>query len=283
MELRPASAADLAAIRAIADAEDEPPTPGLGFPEALDAYYLHLVEHGEVLLALDDEGAVVGFGATMESGRGVHLADLFVRRDRQGAGIGRRLLEALYGDRWPRTTFSSDDPRAMPLYIRMGMRPLWPNLYLDGDARTLPDVPATLRVERVESARVAELELAFRGVDRPVQHAYWAGQPAAVPLVVLDVDRPVATGYARSKLRGGGRWMNSFAVAPGVPAHDPTLAAIRWSADAEGRIGTCVLGPHPIVPTLVAAGFRIVDRDTFQASDPGLIDPEAILPNTGFL
>jgi hypothetical protein len=33
----------------------------------------------------------------------------------------------------------------------------------------------------------------------------------------------------------------------------------------------------------MAAGFRIVDRDTFQASDPGLIDPEAILPNTGFL
>jgi GNAT superfamily N-acetyltransferase len=285
MILRQATSADLAAIRAIADAEDEPPTPEVGFPEALDAYYLHLIEHGEVLLAVDDDeaGGVVGFGATIESGRGVHLADLFVRRDRQGGGIGRRLLESLFADRWPRTTFSSDDPRAMPLYIRMGMRPLWPNLYLDGDARRLPQLPPSLRVDAAGADRVAELERAFTGVDRPTQHAYWAAQPAAVPLVVRDGDRAVAIGYARSKLRGGGRWINSFVVAPGVPAHDPTLAAMRWSADAEGRIGTCVLGPHPIVPTLIDAGFRIVDRDTFQASDPALVDPERLLPNTGFL
>jgi hypothetical protein len=236
-----------------------------------------------VLLALADDGSVVGFGATIESGRGVHLADLFVRRDRQGTGVGRRLLGSLFGERWPRTTFSSDDPRAMPLYIRSGMRPLWPNLYVEGDARRLPAPHIPLRVEAVGADRVAELERAFVGVDRPTQHAYWAAQPAAVPLVVLDGDRPVATGYARSKLRGGGRWMNSFVVAPGVAAHDPTLAAISWSADTEGRIGTCVLGPHPIVPTLVEAGFRIVDRDTFQASDPDLIDPERLLPNTGFL
>ena len=44
----------------------------------------------------------VGFGAVIASGRGVHLADLFVVRERQGGGIGRRLLEAAFGDRWPR-------------------------------------------------------------------------------------------------------------------------------------------------------------------------------------
>lgn len=280
MNVRPATPADLRAIRDIEEAEEGPMT-AAGFPEALDAYYLYLIAYGDTLVA-DEDGAVVGFAAAIDTGRGVHLADLFVRRERQSRGIGRRLLDAVLGDRWPRTTFSSDDPRAMPLYIRAGMRPLWPNLYVDGDGRRLPTAPATLRVEEADASMVAALERDWAGIDRPLLHEYWAGQPAAVPLVVHDGGRPVAAGHARSKLRGGGRWMNTFLVAPGVEPHGPTLAAMRWSADEDGQIGTCVLGPHPIVLTLIGAGFRIVDRDTYQASDPTLIDPERILPNTGF-
>jgi GNAT superfamily N-acetyltransferase len=280
--IRPATAADLRAIRAVIDAEEAPPTLEGGFPEALDAYFLHLIEHGEVAVAEDDDD-VVAFGATIGSGRGVHLADLFVRRDRQSAGLGRRLLETLFADRWPRTTFSSDDPRAMPLYIRMGMRPLWPNLYMAGDARRLPEPPKELVVEAATADEVAALEREWIGVDRPIQHRFWASQPAAAPLIVRERGRAVAAGHARSRLRGGGRWMNSFLVAPDAEPHDPSLAAIRWSGDDEGRIGTCLLGPNPILPTLIAAGFRILYRDTYQASDPTLIDPERVLVNTGML
>ena len=43
-------------------------------------------------------------------------------RARASAGVARRRL----ADAWPRTTFASDDPRAMPLYLRAGMRPWWP-------------------------------------------------------------------------------------------------------------------------------------------------------------
>lgn len=281
--IRPATKADLRAIRAIVDAEEEPPDAATGgFPEALDAYFLHLIEHGEVLIA-EEGGRAVGFGATIESGRGVHLADLFVTPDRQGGGIGRQLLEGLFLDRWPRTTFSSDDPRAMPLYVRMGMRPLWPNLYLSGDAGRLPKAAPGLKVEQATADEVAGFERDWTGIDRPMQHRYWAGQPAAVPLVVRSRGRAVAAGHARSLLRGGGRWMNAFHVAPAEEPHGPTLAAMRWSADSEGRIGACVPGPHAILPTLIAAGFRIVDRDTYQASDPALVDPERSLVNTGFL
>ena len=104
----------------------------------------------------------------------------------------------------------------------------------------------------------------------------------------LNLERPDYRYFLRgadgaSALVNERRIERSFVVAPDVPAHDPTLAAIRWSADREGRIGSCVLGPHPIVPTLIEAGFRIVDRDTFQASDQDLVDPERLLPNTGFL
>jgi GNAT superfamily N-acetyltransferase len=284
-DLRAATAGDLAAIRAIADAEEAPPVAeDGGFPEALDAYYLHLITRGEVVVA-EEAGRAVGFGATISSSRGVHLADLFVVRDRQGAGIGRAILDVLYAaDPWPRTTFSSDDPRALPLYVRFGMRPLWPNLYLSGDGRRLPEPGGGLVVERVSWEEVAGLERDWWGVDRPLEHRFFASQPASVAMVVRAGDgRPVAAGDARSLLRGGGRWINEFFVAPGTPPHDPTVAALRWSADAEGRIGGCVPGPHPVVSTLVAAGFRVVDRDVYQASDATLIDPERVIVNTGIL
>lgn len=61
------------------------------------------------------------------------LTDLFVDPVRHGTGIGRALLAALWPaeDREPaRFTFASHDPRAMPLYVRAGLIPYWPLLYL---------------------------------------------------------------------------------------------------------------------------------------------------------
>ena len=40
---------------------------------------------------------------------------------------------------------------------------------------------------------------------------------------------------------------------------------------------------NPVLPVLLGAGFRIVDRDQFMASDPGLIDPARLLPNPGMM
>jgi GNAT superfamily N-acetyltransferase len=270
-------------MRSIAD-EEHPPAPGdpPGYPEALDAHYLQLIRHGRTVVAESVDG-VVGFGAVALSDRGTHLADLFVRPDLQSRGIGRRLLAAVFDDdAWPRTTFSSSDPRALPLYIRFGMRPLWPNLYLGGDGRRIPEQPA-VAVTPAEGGEVAALERAWWGVDRPAMHAYWAGQPQAVPFVVRRDGRPIGAGDARARLRGPGRWVNMFFVAPGEDPLAPTLAAIRFSAGPDGTTGGCLLGPHPAVPALIEAGFRVVDRDTYQASDAGLIDPERLVVNTGFL
>ena len=61
----------------------------------------------------------------------VHLADLFVGPTPRP---GHRPAAARRGVRrrpWPRTTFASDDPRALPLYVRAGMPPLWPSLYVE--------------------------------------------------------------------------------------------------------------------------------------------------------
>jgi hypothetical protein len=44
-----------------------------------------------------------------------------------------------------------------------------------------------------------------------------------------------------------------------------------------------VTGPHPALRALLEAGVRIVDRDTFMASRPGLVDPERLLPHPAYL
>jgi hypothetical protein len=44
-----------------------------------------------------------------------------------------------------------------------------------------------------------------------------------------------------------------------------------------------VPGPHPAVATLLEAGARIGDTDTFCATDPDLLDTERLFPSPGML
>ena len=137
--IRPALEADVPTLDEIVRASQSGGDAPAPRPAVHHGYLTHLVRRGRVLVA-DLDGAAVGFGAAVDTGRSRHLADLFVRPTAQGRGIGGRLLAELYEDAWPRTTFGSDDPRAVPLYLRAGMQAYWPNLYLDGDPSTLPAV-----------------------------------------------------------------------------------------------------------------------------------------------
>ena len=129
--IRPATTA------AILAANDEPiEWPGLaGWP-----YLEHLLAHCRLLVA-ELEDSVAGFGGTVGPRGpkgGTFLTDLFVRPDLHGRGIGGALLAELFPSAGPRATFASSDPRAQPLYIRFGMLPRWPNLYLGGESGALP-------------------------------------------------------------------------------------------------------------------------------------------------
>jgi GNAT superfamily N-acetyltransferase len=283
LRIRPGAMGDLQVLRDIVEETEGPIDPAEpSHPEAIDAYFGYLLARARVLVAEADQGPV-GFGATADTKRGRHLADLFVRPAFQGMGIGRELLDELFGDAEPRTTFASDDPRAMPLYVRFGLRPWWPTLYIRGEAARLPAAPSDLRVEEVSADEVAGHERDWVGIDRPEDHRYWAGQPEGLAFVVRAGSSVLAAGHERARLRGQGHWLNNFLVAPGVEAAGPTLAALRAAGMRDGWVGTCVLGPNPVIHVLIANGFRIVDRDTYMASAPGLIDPERVLPSTSFL
>ena len=287
--LRPAVAGDAPTLEGIVLAADAPPaTTAVEIKSDLTGvhvpYIAHLIDRGVVVVA-EEDGVPVGFGAAADTGRARHLADLFVLPERQGSGIGGQLLAAVYDDAWPRTTFASDDPRALPLYLRAGMAALWPNLYLAGDPGRLPPDADGLTAELATIDAVAALQATWIGVDRSLDVAYWASLRDVRPVVVRRAHRVVGAGIGRGRSTGPGRWIHTTAAAPGEDGPTVLLALMRAALSGDGvtAAGGCVPGPSPLVQRLLGAGFRIADRDTFLASDPSIVDPLREIVDTGVL
>jgi GNAT superfamily N-acetyltransferase len=278
--VRPACPDDGAAMLAIWAANgDEIPAGGA---DTLTPYRDHLLRTGRVLVACDRDGRVLGFGAVVERADVTHLADLFVLPDHLGHGIGQRLLAALFGEARQRTTFASADPRALPLYARVGMSPLWPNLYLDVDVSRLPAPPPSLTCAPVGPDRTAELEQRWLGAADRDDHRFWAALPEARPFVVSRDDEPVAAVHARVRRTGRDRWINRLVAAPDADPVTVLVAAYHHAAEG-GRVGSCLPGPSPALRPLLEAGARITDRDTFMASDPALFDAARRISDGGIL
>lgn len=279
LAIRRAILDDVPAIRAILAAHDEDgPVTDV---DIVGPYVRHLVARC-LALVTERDGEVVAYGAAVDTGIVRQLAELFVRPDLLGRGIGRPLLDAVLGDAPRRTTFASADPRALPLYVRAGMAPLWPILLVEGPAALLAAPQRPIEIEPADPARLAGLERDWTGADRPADHAFWASQAGADSFVVLDSGEPIALAYARARQVSAARAIDRLLVRPGAEPVRPTLAAFRHGG-RDGAIVAWIPGPSPVLPALLAAGFRIGDRAQFMASDPGLVDPARLVPNPGML
>ena len=277
--VRTASSAEMPVILAIWAANGD--TIPEGGVDLLTPYLAHLMSTGRVMVAADDEG-VIGFGAVVERAGVIHLADLFVLPDRFGKGIGGRLLHRLFANAVGRTTFASSDPRAVPLYVRSGMTPYWPNLYLEVDSTGLPPDSPRLACDPVGPDTMAELEERWLGTANAEDHRFWAALAEARPFVVVEAGRPVAAVHARIRRTGRDRWINRLVLAPGVDPSAVLVAAYRHAGEG-GRIGSCLPGPSPALRLLLESGVRIIDRDTFMASDPTLFDATRRISDGGIL
>jgi GNAT superfamily N-acetyltransferase len=276
--IRAATPDDIPSIRRILAAHGDGPTPGV---DIVGPYLLHLVRNHRAMV-VEQDGVEVAFGAAVNAGRVVHLADLFVLPDRLGQGIGRPLLTALLDGARRRTTFASGDPRALPLYVRAGMVPMWPCLYVGGATSALPPTPASLETASADPSRLATLELAWTGADRSLDHAFWASQSAADAFVIADRGRPVAVAYARARQASPGRLLRRLLIRPDEDPVPATLAALH-RAGRGGSVQALIQGPSPVLRVLLDAGFRVEDRDQFMASEPGLVDPARLVPDAGML
>jgi GNAT superfamily N-acetyltransferase len=283
MKVRPGRADDIPAMAAILAANKEPmdwpDRPDLGWP-----YLDHLVARARTNVA-EVEDEVVGFGGSVVVGRDDvrFLTDLFVVPSSHGRGAGRSLLAPLLDGSVERMTFSSGNQRALGLYIRAGLRPWWPLLYLEIPAGALgaSDPGVVARVTDVEET--THWSSAWTGVDRSVDFAHYASLPEASGYVIEDSGAVMAVGWARrERKRTDGRWLDHASLAPDAEPVRIGLASLRAAAGHE-RLLAPVPGPHPVVASLLERGARIRGRDQFCATDPLLADPVRIFPNPGFL
>jgi GNAT superfamily N-acetyltransferase len=279
--LRPGTRADAPAVVRLWADNDELDEGMLAIDLVLD----HLFGVASVVVA-EAGGAVVGFAATVGLGSITHLTDLFVARERQGQGIGRALLAAAFGGAVDRTTFASADARALPSYVRAGMRPWWPNLYLEVSESALGDlaVPADGEVVVLDPAAAGAAGVSLGDADRTLDFAYWARRSGALLFALRLGGRPAAVGAAATRIRGGtGAQLLRLRIAPDADPVAPVLATLHAVHERLGSPALALPGPHPALRPLLEAGARILDRDTFMASSPELVDPERLLPHPAFL
>lgn len=258
MDIRPVADEDLPAVAEIARANDE--------PDGADPRYVsHLRNNGRFLVA-EADGGLAGYCGIRQDDGLTMLCDLFVDPVRHGGGAGSRLLEVALDGPGERSTFASRDPRAMSLYVRHGMVPRWPLFYLSGPPPVRYRALAAERIP-VEGAATAELELTGR--DRTADYAFWATKPGATGLVVRDGGTAVAAGAADAE--------KVFHLVT-ADDHDPaaTLAAALGTFDAD-RVRLCLPGPHPALPSLLNARWRIEDLDQHMSSRPDLLSTASVL------
>ena len=224
--------------------------------EGYTRWLAHLLAHdGERSFVAEADGEVVGFGAAIVRGDTWFLSSLFIRVRFQGRGVGRRLLELVWGEGHARriTISSSIQPISNGLYARRGLVPATPMLGLGGKPRA--DVPSGLEPVAPEPAAMALLDRAAYGFDRAVDHAYWS--QGAAGTLWLRGGEPAAYSY---RSQSGG-------IGP-VAGVDPASAAAALQAElaqCDGEAWVDVPGSsRELVETALAAGLRFV-------APPGLL------------
>jgi GNAT superfamily N-acetyltransferase len=146
---------------------------------ALEPILVHLAKTAaEWWVAVDEtDGSMVGYSRSIERGGMIELSELFVRPDRQSAGLGRRLIEKAFplarGD--VRVIIATSDVRALARYYRAGTVVRFPIASMTGapqrteptEAADLEAVPATL-AEVADLAAIEEADVGYpRHADYP--------------------------------------------------------------------------------------------------------------------
>ena len=290
--IRHATVADLPHVAeiwyeaAVGDDANPPALPGI------PSLYQHELATQE-LFVLERDGCVVAFAAVINRGAIAFVADLFVSAAHRSAGLGQCLLgRVIPSDGRVCCTVSSRDPRALPLYIRFGLRPWWPHAQLRAELAALSVLPPT-DIEVIEAHADdpdwVRWDAEIGGRARPEDYAYWMHRRDGVPLWFARRGRIVGYGMAQTRSDDLLRYPHAVTLGPiGTRERKDAvvcvLAAVRWARERAAMARISLTGPHPAAAPLLAAGFRIVEVETFcLTADKPFFDVQRYISSGGDL
>ncbi len=292
IRLRPARLSDVDEIFDIwwdaemSDYDDAPPRP------RTPPTYAHEIATGKVIVA-ERNGRLLGFCAVVRRGEVAFLAELFIRREAQSSHLGKRLLDAtLPHDGTPVCTLASRDPRALSRYVREGMQPQWPNIWLRGelaDLRLPEDLGITITETRPDDPELIRWDTHISGRPRPEDLRYFVEGMAGVPLWFERDGTRVGYGFVLLGSPESPWNPSAITVGPiGAPtpddARDCVLAATVWARSHGRALRIPVPGPHPALGPLLEAGALIVYTETFCSStQTPIFDARSYLTSTFML
>ncbi|MGE5483477.1 MAG: GNAT family N-acetyltransferase [Ignavibacteriales bacterium] len=170
----------MAVIRGAHSGDSDPPA-----RPAMPRFYRHELETGDVYVVQKGE-RILGFVSVLTRQSVRYVAELFVRPGRQSRKVGGLLLrEALPEDGTAACTLSSRDYRAMSLYIRAGMRSMWPNFELrvrSADLGMLPELGVEVTAASPGEPDLVTWDEQVGRRRRPLDLSYLTSELGAVPL-----------------------------------------------------------------------------------------------------
>jgi len=231
---------------------------------------LHSENTKQVWVAANGSGVIAVTSAVFR-GRYAHIQSFFVAPEEQGRSIGRRLLTTLLaaGRDAGCNTFSlqsSDDPRAIALYFRLGFRPALPNVVWAAREPGIPNQDFANPFEATPISRddpatmntVGDIDKAVRGAKRPGDLGRWLDEGARGSLL-KDRETGNPVGYFLTGMKGGHLRIGPVA-AMDEPVFPEVLQAAFFSVALENPgTGWSMALPgdnRGAVDVLMAAGFR---------------------------
>ena len=219
--------------------------------------HLHLLRHdGARSIVAEEAGRVVGFTAAWVRDDVWFLSALFVLPERQGRGVGKRLLDLAWGDAYKRRITITDaiQPVSTATYARRGLIPTTPILRFEG--RPHSQEPEHLEPAPPDADALRFLDQRAYGFDRTVDHALWTEAAESATLWLVDRE-PAAYSYVGATGRIGplaGRDEKSAANA--LRAELARCAGRKVFVDVPGSSAR-------LVEVALASGLRM--------EDPGLL------------
>lgn len=244
---------------------------------------LHAEDSRQIWVTCDRD-QVIGVASAAFRGRHAHVQSFFITPERQQRGIGSGLLRQLL--RAARdaggTVISlqaSDDPRALGLYLRLGLVPQPPNVVWAAIRPMFPSLPPDFPYEQIAIQSedpatlntIGDIDKAVRGVRREQDLNRWLAEGAEGALLVDRGSGKPAGYFLVSSANGAGRIGPVAAI--DLPAFDNVLRAALVAASHRHGSATVwrAASPgenHAAIPTLLAAGFRPAFTISFMATAP---------------